>query len=77
MLTDLSTFIRVLLDDTDVTRRRGGCGYETFGIDPAAITFVIVRPDGYVGMVAPSTALDNTFLYIDFCQGHGFLYMPR
>ncbi|KIJ11904.1 hypothetical protein PAXINDRAFT_171529 [Paxillus involutus ATCC 200175] len=41
----------------------GGHGYETFGIDPAAITFVIVRPDGYVGMVAPSTALDDVDRY--------------
>ncbi|KIJ09344.1 hypothetical protein PAXINDRAFT_172512 [Paxillus involutus ATCC 200175] len=41
----------------------GGHGYETFGIDPAAITFVVVRPDGYVGMVAPSTALDDVDRY--------------
>jgi phenol 2-monooxygenase len=53
----------VLLDDADVMRRKGGCGYETFGIDLAAITFVIVRPDGYVGMVAPSTALDDVDKY--------------
>ncbi|KIJ12336.1 hypothetical protein PAXINDRAFT_171271 [Paxillus involutus ATCC 200175] len=43
--------------------KKGGCGYETFGIDLAAITFVIVRPDGYVGMVAPSTALDDVDKY--------------
>ncbi|KIK97534.1 hypothetical protein PAXRUDRAFT_136127 [Paxillus rubicundulus Ve08.2h10] len=54
---------KVLLDDVDVTQRRGGCGYETFGIDPTAITFVVVRPDGYVGMVAPSPALDDVDSY--------------
>ncbi|KAF8835700.1 hypothetical protein BDN67DRAFT_975014 [Paxillus ammoniavirescens] len=54
---------KVLLDDADVMRRRGGHGYESFGIDPAAITFVVVRPDGYVGMVAPSTALDDVDRY--------------
>jgi phenol 2-monooxygenase len=70
-LLTLLTFIRVLLDDADVTRRRGGCGYETFGIDPAAITLVIVRPDGYVGMVAPSSALDDVDRYFS-----SFL-MPR
>ncbi|KIK81429.1 hypothetical protein PAXRUDRAFT_15250 [Paxillus rubicundulus Ve08.2h10] len=54
---------KVLLDDADVMRSRGGHGYESFGIDPAAITFVIVRPDGYVGMVAPSTAVDDVDRY--------------
>ncbi|KAF8841424.1 hypothetical protein BDN67DRAFT_967176 [Paxillus ammoniavirescens] len=64
---------KVLLDDTDVMGRRGGHGYETYGIDPAAITFVIVRPDGYVGMVAPSTALDNIDRYFSaFLFPHGF-----
>ncbi|KAF9220325.1 hypothetical protein BS17DRAFT_787540 [Gyrodon lividus] len=54
---------KVLLDDTDITQSKGGHGYETFGIDPTAITFVIVRPDGYVGMVAPSTAIDDVDKY--------------
>jgi phenol 2-monooxygenase len=31
---------------------RGGTAYATFGIDPAGAV-VIVRPDGYVGMIAP------------------------
>ncbi|KAF8555663.1 hypothetical protein OG21DRAFT_1438464 [Imleria badia] len=55
---------RVLLDDTDVTGSRGGHGYERFGIDPKRIMLVVVRPDGYVGTIAPSTAiadLDNYF----------------
>ncbi|KAI5988278.1 phenol hydroxylase, partial [Pisolithus orientalis] len=44
---------KVLLDDTDVTGRKGGGAYERFGISSKSVTFVIVRPDGYVGMVAP------------------------
>ncbi|KIN94739.1 hypothetical protein M404DRAFT_167448 [Pisolithus tinctorius Marx 270] len=47
---------KVLLDDTDATGRKGGGAYERFGICSNSITFVIVRPDGYVGMVAPATA---------------------
>ena len=55
---------RVLLDDTDTTESKGGRAYERFGIDPEQITLVIIRPDGYVGTIAPSTAiadLDNYF----------------
>jgi len=55
---------KVLLDDTDVTGSKGGRAYEKFGIDPKEITLVVVRPDGYVGTVVPSTAfadLDNYF----------------
>ena len=48
---------RVLLDDTDVTGTKGGGAYERFGIDTKDVTFVVVRPDGYVGMIAPSSAL--------------------
>ena len=48
---------RVLLDDTDVTGTKGGGAYERFGIDAKEVTFVVVRPDGYVGMIAPSSAL--------------------
>jgi len=44
---------RVLLDDTDVTGTQGGRGYERYGIDLEKITLVVVRPDGYVGMVVP------------------------
>ncbi|KAF8126082.1 FAD binding domain-containing protein [Boletus edulis] len=55
---------RVLLDDTDMTGRQGGRAYARFGIDPEQITLVVVRPDGYVGAIIPSTAvaeLDNYF----------------
>lgn len=33
--------------------RAGGQGYESYGIHPVGGALVIVRPDGYVGMVAP------------------------
>ena len=55
---------RVLLDDTDVTGSKGGHAYESFGIDPEQITLVVIRPDGYVGTIVPSTAvadLENYF----------------
>ncbi|KIM53930.1 hypothetical protein SCLCIDRAFT_1222455 [Scleroderma citrinum Foug A] len=48
---------KVLLDDTDVTGTKGGGAYERFGIDTKDVTYVVVRPDGYVGMIAPSSAL--------------------
>lgn len=54
---------RVLIDDTDVTGRLGGGAYPRFGIDETAITMVVVRPDGYVGTIAPSTALESVDKY--------------
>jgi len=54
---------KVLIDDTDVTGRLGGGAYERFGIDTKEITMVVVRPDGYVGMIAPSTALESMDKY--------------
>lgn len=58
-----ATLHRVLIDDTDVTGRLGGGAYERFGIDAQEITMVVVRPDGYVGMIAPSTALESMDKY--------------
>ncbi|KAI9464679.1 FAD binding domain-containing protein [Boletus coccyginus] len=55
---------KVFLDDTDMTGSKGGGAYARFGIDPKQITLVVVRPDGYVGAMAPSSAiadLDNYF----------------
>ena len=40
-----------------MTGNKGGHGYEKFGIDPKQITLVVVRPDGYVGTIVPSTAI--------------------
>ncbi|KAI0246912.1 FAD binding domain-containing protein [Lactifluus subvellereus] len=55
---------KVLLDDTDVTGTRGGRIHERYGISRTAGGLVVVRPDGYVGTVAPLdelTALDTYF----------------
>lgn len=43
----------VLLDDTDMYARSGGGGYERYGVDPERGAIIVVRPDGYVGIVAP------------------------
>jgi phenol 2-monooxygenase len=53
----------VLLDDTNVTRKLGGGAYERFGIDPMGVTLVIVRPDGYIGMIAPASKLEDVDSY--------------
>ncbi|EGO22562.1 hypothetical protein SERLADRAFT_362748 [Serpula lacrymans var. lacrymans S7.9] len=50
---------QVFVDDLDVTRSKGGQGYSAFGIDPSQVTLVVVRPDGVVGMVAPSESIDD------------------
>jgi len=56
--TDLPEVLRphwshVLLDDTDMYARSGGGGYERYGVDSERGAIVVVRPDGYVGFVAP------------------------
>ena len=56
-------FYSVLLDDSDVTRSLGGGAYKRFGIDPRTVTLVIIRPDGYVGMIAPASALEDVDSY--------------
>lgn len=49
---------QVLIDDVDCTDKMGGNGYEYYGISPEGAV-VVVRPDGYVGTVAPLDALDE------------------
>ncbi|KAF8448875.1 FAD binding domain-containing protein [Boletus edulis BED1] len=66
-----SHWTKVLLDDTDVTGSKGGHGYERFGIDPKQITLVVVRPDGYVGTIVPSTAIADLDSYF------GSFLLPR
>jgi hypothetical protein len=44
---------RVFVDQKEVGGNRGGDAYASFGIDPAGVVVVIVRPDGYVGTMAP------------------------
>ena len=49
ILTNLG---RILIDDVDVTGKTGGDGYKNYGIGPEG-AIVVVRPDGYVGLVGP------------------------
>ncbi|KAH9851893.1 FAD binding domain-containing protein [Lenzites betulinus] len=46
---------KVFLDDDDMHGRVGGGGFATFGINPTSGAIVVVRPDGHVGLVAPTT----------------------
>ncbi len=42
----------MFLDDCDMHGRSGGGGYAKYGIDEHEGAIVVVRPDGYVGIVA-------------------------
>ncbi len=53
----------MLLDDTDMYARVGGGGYEAYGIDKQRGAIVVVRPDGYVGVVAPFERVDDVNAY--------------
>ncbi|PIL30439.1 hypothetical protein GSI_07626 [Ganoderma sinense ZZ0214-1] len=44
---------KALPDDKDMHGRSGGGGYAKFGIDENAGAIVVVRPDGYIGTIAP------------------------
>jgi len=50
------------LDDLDITKKLGGQAYSSYGIEPAG-AIVILRPDGYVGMVAPLDGLKDLDTY--------------
>ena len=54
---------RVLLDDTDMYGRSGGGAYEAYGISREEGAVVVVRPDGYVGMVAPFEHVEDITKY--------------
>ena len=43
--------------------RTGGGGYDTYGIDKQQGAIVVVRPDGYVGIVAPFEKLGDVEAY--------------
>ena len=43
--------------------RVGGGGYEKYGIDKQKGAIVVVRPDGYVGVVAPFENLADVDAY--------------
>lgn len=53
---------RVFVDDLDIHGIHGGGAYKKFGIDPAGV-LVVVRPDGYVGTVAPFDRVDDIIAY--------------
>lgn len=60
----------MLLDDADLFGRVGGKGYEVYGIDPEEGAIVVVRPDGYVGMVAPFESIQDVNDYFaSFLKG--------
>ena len=40
------------MDDVENKGVHGGTAYQSYGISPAG-ALVVVRPDGYVGMIAP------------------------
>jgi phenol 2-monooxygenase len=44
--------LRVFIDDTDASGSFGGGGYSYYGVG-AEGALVAVRPDGYVGAIAP------------------------
>ncbi|EIW58484.1 uncharacterized protein TRAVEDRAFT_47634 [Trametes versicolor FP-101664 SS1] len=53
-----SHWSKVLLDDTDMLGRSGGGGFARCGIAPESGAFVVVRPDGHIGIVAPCDRID-------------------
>lgn len=54
--------LRVFIDDIDVTGSFGGKGYSYYGVgDEGAI--VAVRPDGYVGAIAPLDHVEDLDAY--------------
>ncbi|KAH9944956.1 FAD binding domain-containing protein [Epithele typhae] len=66
--TDLPRLFRphwskVLLDDVDMYGRSGSGGYKKYGIDEEKGAIVVIRPDGYVGVVAPFEGLADVETY--------------
>ncbi|THU89176.1 hypothetical protein K435DRAFT_969217 [Dendrothele bispora CBS 962.96] len=53
---------KVFIDDVDITGEQGGKAYENFGIGPEGAV-VIVRPDGYVGLVTTLHGVQEIFEY--------------
>ena len=55
----------MLLDDTDMFARSEGKGYKYFGLDPEGGAVVAVRPDGYIGFIAPLEGVEDLMGYFD------------
>ncbi|TFK80699.1 hypothetical protein K466DRAFT_503427 [Polyporus arcularius HHB13444] len=58
-----SHWSKVLVDDIDYAGRSGGGGFAAYGIDPKSGAIVVVRPDGYVGTVAPLDRVEDINAY--------------
>lgn len=57
------------MDDQDLWKRAGGDAYKNYAIGAAGAA-VVVRPDGYVGIVAP---LDQPALLNAYFRGAGLM----
>ncbi|KAF8726096.1 hypothetical protein AX14_008078 [Amanita brunnescens Koide BX004] len=64
-----SHWSKVFVDDKDISGIHGGDAYAKFGINPFGVV-VIVRPDGYVGMVAPLDNLHDIDIYFSSFMRH-------
>jgi phenol 2-monooxygenase len=54
---------RVFIDDKDLKGASGGDGYKNYGIDIQTGAIVVVRPDGYIGMVLPLDKIGDINAY--------------
>ena len=54
---------RVLIDDKDLKGVSGGDAYKNYGIDNKIGAIVVVRPDGYVGMISPLENIGDMDMY--------------
>lgn len=57
-----SHWSKLFIDDVDVTRTFGGEGYSHYGVGPEG-ALVVVRPDGYVGAIAPLDRVEELDAY--------------
>ncbi|KIL69101.1 hypothetical protein M378DRAFT_70250 [Amanita muscaria Koide BX008] len=57
-----SHWTKVFVDDKDILELYGGNAYNNYEVDPAGVV-VVVRPDGYVGKIAPFDSLDDLDSY--------------
>ncbi|KAG0700774.1 FAD binding domain-containing protein [Suillus ampliporus] len=57
-----SHWSKVFIDDIDVTGSFGGQGYSYYGVGPEG-ALVVVRPDGYVGAIAPLDHVEELDAY--------------
>jgi phenol 2-monooxygenase len=59
----------VFIDQKEVKGQLGGLAYSTYGISPAGAV-VVVRPDGYVGTVAPLDRAEHLDQYFAGFMNH-------